>query len=108
MHSDDIHWVLIKECVRVDLPKAYTRDLTVHDRNFLAESQTQRFLYAVRESGTHLIPLDRDMPYTHGSPYSMVHAVNHTYRGQDVRWYVFSHGDLSAIDAERAVVIACS
>jgi hypothetical protein len=103
MHADSIHWILIKECVRIDLPQAYTRDLTVHDREFLVRTGTQRFLYAVRDSGTHVIPLDKPA----FPAYSMVASVTRNYPEPGaVHWYLFSHGDLSAIDTERAHQLA--
>jgi hypothetical protein len=85
------------------MPKAYTRDLTVHDRHFLVTSETQRFLYAVRDSGTHVIPLDGESKGREA--YSMVASVNRNYP-EGTHWYLFSHGDLSAIDAERALMLA--
>jgi hypothetical protein len=107
MHADSIHWILIKECVRIELPQAYTRDLTVHDREFLVSTGTQRFLYAVRDSGTHLVPLDIPREPGHSSAYSMVTAVTRNYPEPGaVHWYLFSHGDLSAIDTERAHQLA--
>jgi hypothetical protein len=103
MRADDIHWILIKGCLRIDLPKAYSRDLAVHDREYLVSTETQRFLFAARDSGTHVIPLDKPAFPAHG----MVASVTRNYPEPGaVHWYLFSHGDLSAIDTERAHQLA--
>lgn len=55
--------LLCRESARIRLPIHYSDDLHKHDKASLSESKPNKFIWIVREMGTHLIPLD-----TRGKP----------------------------------------
>jgi hypothetical protein len=96
MTAYEIHALLMAECIRQELPKYYKDDVIVHDLNILLINGTKRFVWMIRESGSHLVPLDPvDRNYAR--------AILKTYQGYtDAKWYVFDNGALASITYDGA------
>ena len=101
MKPEAIHSVLVAEAERQSLPKHYRDDLIVHDRAILENNETQRFLWVLRECGTHLIPLDMKEAKDQEQQRAWQRAVINNF-GERASYYVFENGKLRPITAERA------
>ena len=101
MEPKAIHSVLVAEAEKQDLPKHYRDDLVVHDLAILADHKTQRFLWVLRECGTHLIPLDMETENERRIQRSWQLAVVNNF-GSRALFYSFKNGKLKPITAEDA------
>jgi hypothetical protein len=91
MTPEAIYNVLVTEAAHAEWPVAYKTDLTKHDRQTLLNTDTQHFIWVLRESGTHLYPLDTNMKYSTIS--SCLDAVDkYNY---NARYYIFFNGKLT-------------
>jgi len=84
------HWdAILAEAEKRGLPKAYRRDLYVHDRAHAAQlDSAEPFLWILRENGTHLLPLD----YVDGVKHDIVHfavSIPKIFASEELHVYVW-------------------
>lgn len=73
---------LLKASTRIGLPIHFVADLTTHDRAFCERNPEARFLWAVWDSGTHVIRTD---VAPKGGVLPLVRCVNETFG--NVAWF---------------------
>jgi len=101
MTPQQIHEMLVAEGQRQDLPKHYKNDLLVHDLTTLSDTGTQKFIWVLRECGTHLHPLDSDQTkYPGRLDRQWIYAVLNQYGGNAL-YYKFADGRLQSIPFDR-------
>lgn len=49
--------LLLAKSEKIGWPVHNKKDLTEHDKQYLKEEKPEKFIWIVRESGTHLLPL---------------------------------------------------
>lgn len=89
---------MVEEAARVGLPKFYDADLFYHDRTEVLAMKSPRFLWALRECGTHLIDLHTHNSHVAGS---IMQAV-----GNAIHWYIYDSGKLRHISHDDAYRLA--
>ena len=83
----------------LQLPKAYHDDLNIHDRNAVSKyGSATRLLWAAREYGTHLFPLDAKHWMSHEEMCKWVLATISVFG--DCQWHHWDGTTLHAVSAD--------
>lgn len=99
-HRNNIRaWTALKEeAARQDLPKAYHADLDTHDLKAVTDLGSNKpFLWALRECGTHLIPVDTK------DAHKWIKGIAQVWK--DALWYHWDGVSLRSVTAHKAVEI---
>ncbi len=94
--------LLIKEAARKQLPTAFQTDLTKHDRRAIQElGDNPRFLWCLREAGTHLLAFGTDG--TDKSFKACSVSVRACQGPAPRHWYLYENNELKPITYEVAL-----
>jgi hypothetical protein len=90
-NAREIHARLVATAQRLDLPKAFHRDLTEHDLTALTEAPNgQLLLWGIGECGTHMIRLK-----SYESPKWAIQGIHNVEH-----WFLIRNGQLEEVTAQ--------